>query len=1191
MASSPPTASLSNKLIRILQSPFSNRLRPGRRTTTDDLESGDGESANIERGHNVAIGDDNVGFLTMHAKDGVLIPSQGDSTAPRARTGLSRDPATPAADVRLGTVSSQEPWRVGDRKFRNMPVDEDEAWTCMATLVYKDDSTTCQIYREEIDTLMVFAGLFSGVVTAFIIESYKWLLEEPEDLSAEYLRQILALLANTTVPTIVQASGRPTLPDNIVSIINGFWFTSLTLSLSSALIGIVSKQWLREYLRDPGLSNQTNLGVRQVKHEGLSKWYVNAVITSIPLLLQIALFVFLAGVNYLLWHLQSKVAGAISAFSLIILVFFITTTVLPAVQYILAWFGRLQLHKTSQVPFKSAQSLLFLQMTVLIMNCGAWAYQTFITLKGFQPDWTFVAPFQSYATWSQLDLDWTRRRDEAARWNDEPTSVGLCVGFVELNFEHRLLRDWIWCCLWTLKDYAVNTKYVLQCVRRIPTIKSNFPSPDQDPLAAEVFPLLNSSVVSQGTSELVLHMLLDSTSAAYVEHIIRIYNSLGHLGLEDIPILLYDKLRNTLQAMPGEATNAETRLQLFYVAQDILRRSRHTERLYGPFLKLITAIIVHLSEGEVRNVTPALYSSRDLSLDFSVDILEWLERYPNAGENWGEYKSRVIWSAQAAVLLARRIASFKPLVDPDNIPTYHARFPCVYALVQRVYTELRSIPAETQSTWEPDKPTTEIEFVQVKLALDVAREEADAQSSQAAATVSLRPTATVVERAATPTNESRMSPDHTRQRGVHWNEELLRDDVTADFSVEATPSEPSPIDGTRTFRQPSISQDPEPLTRGSAVPSTAGRSSDDAPPAMRHTIASRDHAQTTARQDSGSLTAVSYDSGQSKASQNDAQAGAFANQESFSTMSYPSRSVSKSPEGIVVDRDALPLAGSAKDTHSRERESSAPSGTKIASPLRASSSAPRIEGGTWPPRVNDPVILPESSQEAEPLQHESDAMISEINETLPWKVNFADLEGSTASSLGRRTSHARNGCIEPSLESDGPPSPVDQAGMSTDPRPPASDTTSRVRTNPRDVVVGQLLDARVTSRLDEGRDRGNTSIRKGHCAPSVTEDDPTLLSKETSISHRDGTLPANRRTSQSRTSVCLPSPDTTSPSSFSREEPTPPSPKRAIPSPQGSDSPLERVSTPQPGAGNDLPPSQQSNLPPAWTGSKPRWRL
>ncbi|KAL1691386.1 hypothetical protein GGG16DRAFT_125025 [Schizophyllum commune] len=1116
MASSPSATSLSSKFVRVCRSPFNNRLRFARHVVTDDLESGDTGNKDVRQEDNVAIGANNVGFIF------------GGSTAPGLTPNVRKDTTIPATDAH---------WHIGHLKFRNMPADEDEAWNRMSTLVYKHDSTTCQIYREEIDTLMVFAGLFSGVVTAFIIESYKWLLEEPEDLSAEYLRQILALLADTTIPSTIQASGRPTLPDNIVSIINGFWFTSLTLSLSSALIGIVSKQWLREYLRDAGRSNQTNLGVRQVKYEGLQEWYVNAVITSIPLLLQVALFVFLAGVNYLLWHLQSQVAGAISAFSLIILVFFIVTTVLPA-------------------------------MFLIILNCFTWVYDTLIAMKGLRRDWSFVAPFQSYSTWAQLDLDWTRRRDESARWNNEPTSIALCVGFVELNFEHRSLRDWIWCCLWSLKDYAVNTKYVLQCVRRVPTIKSNFPSPDGDPLAAEVLPLLNPSVVPQGTSELVLHMLLDSSSAAYVEHMIRIYNSLGHLGLEDIPILVYNKLRNTLQAIPAETTNADTRLQLFYVAQDILRRTRHTERLYGFFLELITAILVHLSHGETRN-SSSLYSSRDLSLDLSVDILDWLERYPNPGSDWAEYKSRVRWSAQAAVLLARRLASFKPLIDPDNIPTYHARFSDIYALVQRIYTELRSIPAETQPTWESETPIMEVEFIQVKMALDVAREDADAQSTQAAATVRTRPTATAGDRAASPTNEGEKEfPDPQKQRGVRWDEENLRDDATTDFSIQATPSEPSPTDrvGARLGR-PLVIQDPEQITSGrSIMASTAKQDFGDAPSDPRHAISSRDPNWTTARQGSGSLTAVSYDSGQSKASQRDAQAGTHTNEGSTSTTSYTSRSVSKSSEGIV-DQDTPALAGSsAKSLPSQERESLPPSGTKIASPLRASSSAPVIEGGAWPRRANDPPVgLPESSRGTEPsLQQERYATVAQDKQNLPWKDNV-NFEGSSAFPSEGRTSL-----------------PVDrEAETSTDLRPPASHTsTSRAKTNLRDVVNGQLPDARATSRPDEGEDGCDTSIRKGHC---LLPGDAALLPKATSLSQQNGTLPAKRSTPPTGTSVCLPSARTASPSSSPRGKPSSPSPNCAVPSSRGNESPSLSGGGSSPGRGSDLAP--------AWTDSKPRWRL
>ncbi|KAG7100289.1 hypothetical protein E1B28_002062 [Marasmius oreades] len=51
-------------------------------------------------------------------------------------------------------------------------------------------------YKDDIDTLLVFAGLFSAVVTAFTIESYKWLQEDPADTTS--------MLLNTTVMLLTQ---------------------------------------------------------------------------------------------------------------------------------------------------------------------------------------------------------------------------------------------------------------------------------------------------------------------------------------------------------------------------------------------------------------------------------------------------------------------------------------------------------------------------------------------------------------------------------------------------------------------------------------------------------------------------------------------------------------------------------------------------------------------------------------------------------------------------------------------------------------------------------------------------------------------------------------------------------------------------------------------------------------------------
>ncbi|TRM67018.1 hypothetical protein BD626DRAFT_627457 [Schizophyllum amplum] len=678
---------------------------------------------------------------------------------------------TRASMSKDGATSPQNtPWHIGDKEFHNKPAGENTAWQECSKLVDTHDTTMCQVWGGEVDTLLVFAGLFSAVLTAFIIEAYKWLLEEPDDLTADYLRQILAIMSNTTIPSVPRSSSRPSLPDDVVALINGLWFSSLTLSLSSALIGIVSKQWLREYLRDVGRTHETNLSIRQVKYEGLTRWYVGAIITTIPLLLQTALFLFLVGIVYLLWHLQPTVAAIISVLGIFVVFFFIATTILPALQFILYQSGRLRLHTTSQFPYKSAQAWLFLRTLIMAINFLAWLYHSIsritirvITMKGksWQP---FVAPYPTYPAWPQLDIEWTRRRDESAQWSHEPTSIGRCLGFIELNFEHHLLRDWLWNCVWSMRQNPTNAKHVLQCVRRTPKIKPDFPA-STDILACAVAPLLDPRTETQATSELVSHMLVDSKSEAYVEHLIRIYNSLVRRGVQEVPDIVFESLRTTLRTMPGGCSQ-DTRLQLFLVAKDILRRSQHTESIYSTFLDTISIIVSRLSRSEVQERYG--FTVEELSLDLSSEIMDWLGRYPDPSSNWRDYKSRVLWSAKTAILLARRLSLFEPL---DTIATWHPRLPSVYALLEFVHNKVHLIPVATLPTWTPENFTME-EFVKVKKALEAICDAASESDIEVPQRLPQRLPTPQVPSAGSKQNKSRLkiSKRHGARQNLRWDE-------------------------------------------------------------------------------------------------------------------------------------------------------------------------------------------------------------------------------------------------------------------------------------------------------------------------------------------------------------------------------------------------------------------------------------
>ncbi|KAK7690384.1 hypothetical protein QCA50_007042 [Cerrena zonata] len=53
--------------------------------------------------------------------------------------------------------------------------------------------------KEDIDTLLVFAGLFSTVITTFIVELYQNLQRQPQDATNQILLQISSQLASLSI--------------------------------------------------------------------------------------------------------------------------------------------------------------------------------------------------------------------------------------------------------------------------------------------------------------------------------------------------------------------------------------------------------------------------------------------------------------------------------------------------------------------------------------------------------------------------------------------------------------------------------------------------------------------------------------------------------------------------------------------------------------------------------------------------------------------------------------------------------------------------------------------------------------------------------------------------------------------------------------------------------------------------------
>ncbi|KAK1235153.1 hypothetical protein PQX77_001630 [Marasmius sp. AFHP31] len=343
----------------------------------------------------------------------------------------------------------------------------EKSWDVIMKEVTSLDEGLVGGWKEDIDTLLVFAGLFSAVVTAFTIESYQWLQEAPEDTTVALLRQISQQLNNTSES--VPEPDTFTVSSSVVAI-NVLWFLSLIIALVDALFALLCKQWLREHRRHTHTRTPSEaLALRWLRHQSLEKWRVPAILASLPMLLELALFLFLAGLLELLrtrHPVPFSIATFIVAFAA---VFYLGTTIIPAVDI-----ARQALQVTRELrherthpyikiyspvdfimtlppmeyicPYKSPQAwvafqslrmisrvldLLLRHMAFCLLRRGYIAHSTYWDLFGLSiPIDTFQETVDSLLNWSSVDLELLQR-----------SSIDLAPPFYDLNAFRWLVTE------------------------------------------------------------------------------------------------------------------------------------------------------------------------------------------------------------------------------------------------------------------------------------------------------------------------------------------------------------------------------------------------------------------------------------------------------------------------------------------------------------------------------------------------------------------------------------------------------------------------------------------------------------------------------------------------------------------------------------------------------------------------------
>ncbi|KZV98036.1 hypothetical protein EXIGLDRAFT_746826 [Exidia glandulosa HHB12029] len=168
------------------------------------------------------------------------------------RVSLAKDPGLMTASHTEYKEPIEELDTEFKRKFPPDPLGKELDDGARVWKVYRDeatayDTTMLDGWSQTLDILLIFAGLFSAVATAFVIESYQ-LLGPDKDAYILTALYIIASASNSSTPLLLPPP--PPFDTNVSSLsrwINGLWFTSILLSLSVALLSILVKQWIGEY--------------------------------------------------------------------------------------------------------------------------------------------------------------------------------------------------------------------------------------------------------------------------------------------------------------------------------------------------------------------------------------------------------------------------------------------------------------------------------------------------------------------------------------------------------------------------------------------------------------------------------------------------------------------------------------------------------------------------------------------------------------------------------------------------------------------------------------------------------------------------------------------------------------------------------------------------------------------------------
>ncbi|KAI0266203.1 hypothetical protein BC834DRAFT_969694 [Gloeopeniophorella convolvens] len=230
-----------------------------------------------------------------------------ESRTPRAAASA---PFSPLGQPREGTQDSMQPPDGFSDSSGKM-------WMLYISEAEKHDKEISKNLKGDMEGILVFTGLFSAAIAAFLIESYQRLSPDSGDQTVALLTQISGQLNGSTVR------------------VNVMWFLSLVLSLICALSATLMQQWWRRYqqLTQRRGTPHKRGRVRAYLFRGIERSRLRFFIDAITTILHASVGLFLAGLFDFLLPINKTVAFVVLGFEAIFALVYFAITLAPSISF------------------------------------------------------------------------------------------------------------------------------------------------------------------------------------------------------------------------------------------------------------------------------------------------------------------------------------------------------------------------------------------------------------------------------------------------------------------------------------------------------------------------------------------------------------------------------------------------------------------------------------------------------------------------------------------------------------------------------------------------------------------------------------------------------------------------------------------------------------------------------------------